>query len=183
MPGEFASDPAADGRQPAPPGDESLRYREHRRVPWWWWLVGALFVVPSVEIVVVFGPEFSHRPTVGAAVGGLAASFLLLVVIFGTASRSTIDVTAAGLRVGRSTLPAAHIGRVRVLDRNAMRLITGPQARADAVLRLLPWLHEAVQIETPGRPEPYWVVATKRPAALAAALTQVQAAAHSRQII
>ena len=56
-----------------------------------------------------------------------------------------------------------------------------PGLRADAHLSLRPWIKTAVQIETDlSRPDgagvscPYWVVATRRPLKLVAALDQIR---------
>ncbi|MBX6371385.1 MAG: DUF3093 domain-containing protein [Acidothermus sp.] len=152
---------------------DNIEYRERLAVPWYWWLVALLFVIPSMEAVVVLGPQMSRRPSLWVALVGVAASVGLVAAVFAPASRTTIRVDRRGLRIGALSLPAEAIGRIRVLDRPTTRLVTGPQARADAVLRLRPWIREAVQVEVLNRREPYWVISTRHPDQLAAALGRV----------
>ena len=150
-------------------GHADSLFHERRRVPWWWWAVALVIALPSVEIVSVFAPDMASHGGwllalgVGIVTVALVAAFLL------SFSRSEVEVDATGLRVDRQTLPAAAIGRVRVLGDAAMRDVLGRDARADAVLSIKPWLRAGVQIEVidPADPTPYWVVATRRPAELA----------------
>lgn len=151
-------------------------FHERRAVPWWWWAVALAFAAPSVEAVVVLGPELTGR-------GGWLLAFACFVVTAGVVawlllalSRSDVDVDRDGLRAGRDVLAAASIGRVRALDRTATRAVLGPDARADAQLNIRPWVHTAVQIEVVDGTDttPYWVVGTRRPAELATALEKLR---------
>ena len=147
-------------------------FYERRRVPLWWWFVAVIIAVPSVEIVVVFAPDMSsHGGWALAVVAGLATVAVIAAFLW-SISRSDVEVDVAGLRADRELLPAAAIGRVRVLDQTTMRDVLGRDARADARLSIKPWLRAGVQIEVadPADPTPYWVVATRRPSELAGVL-------------
>ena len=150
-------------------------FLEHRTVPWWWWVIGPAIAVPSTEAVVVLGPEMSHHPTVLLAVTclvvtlGVIAAFLLLL------GRSDVRVDSTGLQAGPVKLAVGNIGRSRALDQAASRRLLGPGLRADARLSLRPWIKTAVQIEVRSdSATPYWVVATRRPGELVAALGVVR---------
>jgi Protein of unknown function (DUF3093) len=145
---------------------------EQRAVPWWWWPVGLAIVVPTAEATLVLGPQFSGHATWLAAGACLVGSALAVAAALLALSRSPLRVDAEGLHADRQLLPAGSIGRVRALDRAAARHVLGPQARADAVLSLRPWLTGAVQVEVVDADDatPYWVVGTRRGAELAAAL-------------
>jgi hypothetical protein len=153
-------------------------FHERRYVPWWWWVVGTVIAVPSTEGVVVLGPEMSYRPSLIIAIVclvatiGAEAAFLLML------GRSEVNVDSTGMRAGRAMLPASHLGRARALDAVHARRLLGPGLRADAELSLRPWIKTAVQIEVEDDedPTPYWVVATRRPAELVAALNFVRRA-------
>lgn len=155
---------------------EAPAFRERRSVPWWWWAVALIFTVPSVEAVVVLGPDMTGRGgwllALCCLVGTVAAVAWLLAAL----SRSTVEVDREGLRAGRDVLAAAVIGRVRPLDRATARAVLGRDARADAHLNIRPWVHTAVQIEVvdPADATPYWVVGTRRPTELAAALERLR---------
>lgn len=147
-------------------------FRERRAVPWWWWIVAVCVAVPSVEVVAVLGPHFANNATWGLAVLWFFVAVVAVAAILLALSTSDVEVESAGLRAGRDRLPASAIGRVRQLDRAGARRVLGRDARADARLSIRPWVHTAVQIEVvdPARPEPYWVVGTRRPGELAAVL-------------
>lgn len=145
-------------------------------MPWWWWVVGAVIAVPTTEAVVVMGPEMSNNPTAALAIGCLVGTLALEAVFLLLLGRSTVDVDVAGLRTEKVTLPASHIGRARALDAATAHRLLGPGLRADAHLSLRPWIKTAVQIEVDDSTDstPYWVVATRRPSELVAALEFVR---------
>jgi Protein of unknown function (DUF3093) len=153
-------------------------FHERRTVPWWWWIVGAAIAVPTTEAVVVLGPEMSNHPTVPLAVGCLVATLLVEAVLLILLGRSDVAVDRTGLRAGSAMLAASHVGRSRALDPVAARRLLGPGLRADAELSLRPWIKTAVQIEVDdveaAEGAPYWVVATRRPAELVAALDLIR---------
>jgi hypothetical protein len=59
------------------------------------------------------------------------------------------------------------------LDAEATRLLAGRDANVHAYLLLRPYLKRAVRVDVvdPSDPVPYWLVSTRRPEELAAALT------------
>jgi len=147
-------------------------FHERRQVPLWWWFVAVAVAVPSIEVVAVYAPDMESHGGWLLAVGVGLATIAAIAALLLAMSRSDVEVRAAGLRAGRDFLPASAIGRVRPLDADVMRDVLGRDARADARLSIKPWLRVGVQIEVvdPADPTPYWVVATRRPTELAAAL-------------
>jgi len=158
------------------PSSPKLQFHERRIVPWWWWVVGAVVAVPTTEAVVVLGPEMSNHPTAALAIGCLIVTLVLEAVFLLLLGRSIVDVDQSGLRAGNVALSASHVGRVRALDAAAAHRLLGPGLRADAQLSLRPWIKTAVQIEVDDMFDttPYWVVATRRPSELVAALEFVR---------
>jgi len=61
-----------------------------------------------------------------------------------------------------------------VLDREALRQQTGPMADRRAFVVSRPWLHTGVRVlvADSSDPTPYWVVGSRHPERLAAALTR-----------
>ncbi|HEY8728887.1 MAG TPA: DUF3093 domain-containing protein [Acidothermaceae bacterium] len=156
---------------------DSRRFVERRTVPWWWWLVALAIVLPTTEAVVL-GPDMSQHPSALLTWGSLAAATALVAGCLRALGRSDVAVDDSGLHAGRVVLPASAIGRARALDPTAAHRLLGPGLRADAHLSLRPWIKTAVQVEVSERDDaapfcPYWVVATRRPSELVAALDEI----------
>ena len=95
---------------------------------------------------------------------------LTLFVRYGAARVSVRDGV---LTAGRARISVDHVGSVQALDAEATRRLAGRDADARAYLLLRPYLRRAVRIgiDDPADPTPYWLVSTRRPDRLAAALT------------
>jgi Protein of unknown function (DUF3093) len=154
-------------------------YREQLQAPVSWWLLGLLCVA-------IFGTTlwagFNLFVAIGCYLvlgGGTAATLL----IWGAA---TIEVAGGELRAGRATLPLSQIGDVAELDEAQARALRGPQADPSAFLLIRPYLKLALYVQVgnadPGRP--YWLIGTRRPAELAAAIqrSRPQARASRRSM-
>jgi hypothetical protein len=156
---------------------------ERRTVPWWWWLVALAIVLPTTEAVML-GPEMSRHPSALLTRGSLTAAAALVAACLLALGRSDVAVDQIGLSAGGVVLPAGCVGRARALDAAAAHRLLGPGLRADAHLSLRPWIKTAVQVEVAARVEaaahdaappcPYWVVATRKPTELVAALDEIR---------
>jgi hypothetical protein len=106
-------------------------------------------------------------PWVITAVLGLGMA--LTFVSYGSAR---LTVSAGVFQAGRARIGLAHLGRAEALDAERARLATGPDADARAYLVLRPYLKRAVRVSVvdPADPTPYWLVSTRHPDTLAAAL-------------
>jgi hypothetical protein len=140
-------------------------YREQLRAPASWWLV-------SLLCVALFGTTlwagFSPRVAVAVYVvlgAGCAAALLL----WGSA---TIEVADGKLRAGSASMPLSQAGQVTALDEAQARALRGPRADPAAYLLIRPYLKRAVYVEVIGQfaARPYWLIGTRRPAELAAAI-------------
>ena len=122
---------------------------------------------------------FNYLVAVGA--------YLVLVVAPGVAlwiwGNATIVVTDGELRAGRATLPLAQSGHVQVLDTAQTAKLRGPLADPASLMLIRPYLSRAVYIEVaqpaPGEASahPYWLVGSRNPEALAAAVVTARAQA------
>jgi hypothetical protein len=140
-------------------------YTEQLRVPASWWVLGMLsaFIFASTAWA-----GFSVLVAVACYVvlcGGCAVALLLM-------GRTKIEVSHGELRVGASTLPLAVAGEVAALDEVRTRALRGPSADPRAFMMVRPYLKLAVYIEVTGEHQerPYWLIGTRRPAELAAAI-------------
>jgi hypothetical protein len=140
-------------------------YTERLRVPASWWLLGMLSAIIFASTA---WAGFSVLVAIASYVvfcGGCAAALLLW-------SHTTIEVSHGELRVGASTLPLAVAGEVAALDEARTRALRGPSADPRAFLMSRPYLKLAVYIEVTGEHQhrPYWLIGTRRPTELAAAI-------------
>jgi hypothetical protein len=146
-------------------------YEERLRVPWWWWLAGGLLVFAVFVVYLVWTP-LGIAVAVGAA---LATLFVLGLWRYGTVR---VRVDEAGLHAGRATLPANSVGEVRAVDDAGRRRLLGPEADARAHVLVRGYVPGGVyvQVVDAASMAPYWFVSSRRPEALADALTRAQAA-------
>ncbi|WP_182111312.1 MULTISPECIES: DUF3093 domain-containing protein [unclassified Actinotalea] len=120
-----------------------------------------------------------------ALVGGVVS--LLVAIAAAVRTSAPVEVAGGELRAGRAHIPVALLGAARVLDRDGVRAQLGPGSDARTYVCLRAWIPGAVVVvvDDPQDPTPAWVVSTRRPQALVAALDAARRsgqAAHSEQI-
>ncbi|MDT7550648.1 MAG: hypothetical protein QOE84_3042 [Actinomycetota bacterium] len=147
-----------------------MTYVERWIVPWFWWPWAlGLAVLVSAEL---------HGGAPGTrAVLPYAVLLPLTVLLLALGSRGRIELRDGVLHVPGARIPVVHLDHGVVLDRQAFRQQTGPMADPRAFVVSRPWLHTAVRLMVADSedPTPYWVVGTRRPAQLLAALAAVGA--------
>jgi hypothetical protein len=121
-----------------------------------------------VALGVAYG--YATTATVGWLVGAILSVAVVLALIRAAAS---IVVEQGHLRAGRAILESEYLGTATALDRAAARRQRGVDAdgRAFAVVR--GWVTTGVRVDVDDArdPTPYWYLSTRRPEALAAAIT------------
>jgi hypothetical protein len=147
-------------------------YRERIGVPARWWLI-VTGCVALLGTTLWAGLSLAAGIVIYAALECAAA---LVLLAWGSA---TITLTSAELAVGSRRLPLGEIGEVAVLDPAQTRALRGPRADPAAYLLIRPYLPWAVYVGITGRPpeQPYWLIATRRPAELAAAIERARSGA------
>jgi hypothetical protein len=140
-------------------------YRERLHVPVSYWLL-------SVPTVVTLGAEayFFVDGFIPPLVIGLL--FVIVATILVHWSSATIEVAGAVLRAEGGTLALSDADEVMALDERQAMALRGPQADPAAHIVLRPYLKRAVYIGLADEPGgvPYWLVATRHPEKLAAAI-------------
>jgi hypothetical protein len=140
-------------------------YRERLLVPVSYWLL-------AVPVVVLLGAE-AYFPAVSFVVPLMIGVLAVIVVTFlAHWSMATIEVTGSVLRAGSDTLALTEAADVIALDEKQSASLRGPRADPAAHLLLRPYLRRAVYISLtePIDGVPYWLVATRHPDELAAAI-------------
>jgi hypothetical protein len=141
-------------------------YRERLVVPLSWVLLA--LVVAGLAAAELHGGTKGWR-----AVAPYVVLLPLAVVGLLLMSRREIRVEDGMLHVPGARAPLSTFGAPEVLERDALRLWLGPNADAAAWVAVRPWLRTAVRlpVDDPEDDTPYWVVGTRRPVALVAALS------------
>ncbi len=140
-------------------------FEERWAAPAWVWL--AALVLALVAAATLHSGADGARAVVPYVV-------LLPLAVFGVlaSSRGRVRVVDGVLQVPGGRIPLDHLGGVRALDREATRRLRGPLAQPRAFVATRAWLGSSVQVqvEDPEDDTPYWLVGTRDPEALAAAL-------------
>jgi hypothetical protein len=149
-----------EGRDGASP-----TYEERLLPPWWIALAGLALVG---MLAVAYGAAY------GAAIGWVTFLPLAALVVVGLVRTAPVlRVDDRVFRAGSARLPLRWIGPVDVLDPDQARDARTVHADARALLVLRTWATARavrVAVTDPEDPHPYWLVSTRHPDRLAAAL-------------
>ena len=76
------------------------------------------------------------------------------------------------LYAGPAHVPLSHLGGAEALDKDATRRVHGIDADARAFLVTRPYIKRSVKVtlDDPRDPTPYWLISSRHPRQLAAAL-------------
>lgn len=138
-------------------------YRE-RLWPAPWVFIATGLVVPAS--LLVFLP-ISLPVGVGVAIVLYGAIVGVLLV-----TTATIEVTEAEFRAGRARMPRTVVGAVQAFEGEDAVAERGVRLDARAWLLLRGWIPGVVRVEVvdAADPTPYWLISSRRPEELAAAL-------------
>ena len=152
-------------------------YRERLLVPVSYWLL-------TIPVVVTLGAEayFFVDGFIPPLFIGLL--FLIVAAFLVNWSSATIEVTGAVVRAGKNTLALSEADEVIALDERQAMALRGPRADPAAHILLRPYLKRAVYISLahPDEGVPYWLIATRHPERLAAAIESARQEAGSPDI-
>lgn len=159
-------DAPADSADAAP----AVHYRERLRVPLWWHPLGiAVAVLLGAELA----PALLRYPA--AALGAVVGCVVLVEVSLWRVGWGLVEIADGRLRAGELRLPVSAVSAVAVLEPAAPRR---PEA-AGCYRFQRGWIGATLRVEVrddPGEP-PVWLISTRRPAALLAALVAAREAA------
>lgn len=142
-----------------------MTYSERLHIPWWWMVLGLVLAV-SLSVAVL---AYVHVG-VGIAVSALIVLAIVLALVAYSLTSLTVDADA--LTAGRYRVEHAYIASATPLEGEEARLALGPDADHRAFLFTRPFLPSLVRVELadPADPHPYWLVSTRHPRRLAAAI-------------
>jgi len=139
------------------------RFREKLHPSAWIFIATALVIPASL---LVFLPI---DVIAGALVAiGLYGAIVVLLVV----TTPVVEVGADELRAGRARLPLAVVADARAARGPEAVHERGVGLNAEAWLLIRGWIPDIVRVDLadPDDPTPYWIISTRRPDALAAAI-------------
>lgn len=140
-------------------------YRE-RLWPSPWIYVAPLLLLPAS--ILVLAPV--------SLPAGIATGIILYVATVGalTVTAPVIEVRDGRLHAGRADIALAHVGEAVGADAAAARVERGTGLDARAYLVIRGWVQPVVRvpITDPSDPAPYWLLSTRHPDELAAAINR-----------
>lgn len=150
----------ADGTGDGPPG-----YRERLYLPWWHW------ILPLVAAGLLAAEVNMGYPGVRAWLPYLIVIPLTLLLLwrFGSAK---VEVRGGELHVGDAHLPLEFVGETQIIPARFKRQVLGPAFDPAAFALHRGWVGPMVWIHVTDEqdPTPYWLVSTRHPEQLVAAL-------------
>lgn len=151
-----------------------VRYDERLHVPLRWWVQATMFLA---TVWIAFIVSIPSAVLAWAATGALTALVLGVLLGYG-AARVTVDED--WFCAGRARIPVSLLADPVALDAESTRARTGVAADARAFLVLRPYLKRSVVVSVtdPRDPTPYWLVSTRRPDQLVAALSAAMEASQ-----
>jgi Protein of unknown function (DUF3093) len=150
-------------------------FNERLTPPWWLWAIGGVLVALLA---------LSFYVALGAAAGAA------VLLVFGGAQTWVLVTAAAAVTVegqtltaGPARIPVSALGPVEILDADRARAIRGPESDPAGYHLIRGWVPAGVRayVIDPQDPTPYWFVATRRPALLAAAIEAARTASATDQ--
>lgn len=150
-------------------------YDEMLHVPLRWWVQGTMFLATLWLAFIVSIPAAAIA---WSATGVLAAGLTALFLGYGAAR---VCVRDGELHAGSARIPVSFLDEPTALDAEATRRLAGVDADARAYLLLRPYVKRAVKVTVtdPADPVPYWLVSSRRPDQLVAALSAAMDGSHS----
>ncbi|GAB3286239.1 DUF3093 domain-containing protein [Sinomonas notoginsengisoli] len=157
--------PDATTPAPAARSTDPVVYSEKLWPAWWVWVVVAGI---SAAGILVFAPI--------SMAAGYTGAVVLLVILGGAliASTPAVVVTASSLRAGRATVPLKFTGSAEGFSGDEATAERGPRLNGLAYLCIRGWIPSVVRVELtdPEDRTPYWLVSSRHPAKLVAALNE-----------
>jgi hypothetical protein len=159
--------------RPAADDERLTAYRERLTVPLLAWPIALACAAFLAAEVFLGAPTPLIWVPYAILLPGTAAALLAL-------GRILVRVDGGELYVDDAHLPVSYVAEVNVLDANAKRALLGPVAQRYAFVVQRPWIAGAVRVvlNDPADPTPYWMISSRRPAALAAAIIAARDAAN-----
>ena len=140
-------------------------YSEPLRTPWWWYLVG-------IGVAVILSAEFH---VAGITAMNVIPYFVLIPLAIGVVwslGHSRLEIADGEVHIRGAHLPLRYISGSIALDQRTLRRVVGREGDPAAFVSIRPWIGPGVQLwlDDPDDPTPYWIVSSRHPERVVAAL-------------
>jgi len=144
----------------------SVIYQERLHVPLRWWVQATMFLATLWLALVVALPGW-------LAWAASLSLFAGVFAILGWLGAARVEIRDGILYAGPATIPLSKVSSAESLDKDATRRVHGIEADARAFLVTRPYIPRAVKVvlDDPDDPTPYWLISSRHPHQLAAAVT------------
>lgn len=166
---------ASDSAPRSAAAERTDRYSERLTVPWWWWAFAAVMVALLGYEAQLAAYRQSWSVVFYPVLGVLTAWLLVSL------SRMRIRVDADGaLHAHKAVLPADVVVRGAAVPPSARSAAMGRQLDPAAFLVYRSWIKPMVLLvlDDPDDPTPYWLISTRHPERVLAAMGVADAAAE-----
>jgi len=132
------------------------------------WVLAFIYFMFLSLVIAIWAALDTTATMVAFAIATLAIPFI------SRSLTSRIKVDQNELRIDQAHIELKYLGKVTVLDSNAMRLLRTRDADPAAFLAIKFWASKGIKIEIndPRDSTPYWLLTSKRGEKLAALLTK-----------
>ena len=130
------------------------------------WVLAFIYFM-FLSLVIAIWAALDTTATIGAfTVATVAMPFIAKSLT------SRISISESVLRIDKAHIDRKYLGKVTVLDSDAMRLLRTRDADPAAYLAIKFWASEGIKVEItdPRDTTPYWLITSKRGEELAASL-------------
>lgn len=138
----------------------------------WWAVVLAIALFGSSELFAGFDGRI-----IAIVVAAVVVPTIVLLTLAG---RTVLRVDAAGIHAGGTTIGFDEIDSVQALDAQETRLMLGPQADPAARLVVRGYIREAIIVRPVDQSAAYWLVSTRHPQDVIAAVERAARASPDR---
>jgi hypothetical protein len=132
------------------------------------WVLAFIYFMFLSLVIAIWAALDTNATIVAFAISTLAIPFIARSLT------SRISIDQRELRIDKAHIDLKFLGKVTVLDSDAMRLLRTRDADPAAFLAIKFWASKGIKIEVtdPRDSTPYWLVTSKRGEKLAALLTK-----------
>lgn len=148
-------------------------YRE-RLTPPLWLIVSAIIVAPMASLVLL-----RENSSIALAAGVVVAVIVIALMLV---SAKTIEVAGGELKIGKAHIPVDLLGEPVATTGEEARLARGQKLKAQSFTAIRGGIDGIVVVEVtdPADPTPAWVVSSRTPDRLAAAIEIAQTTQRTR---
>ena len=132
------------------------------------WVLAFIYFMFLSLVIAIWAALDTNATMVAFVISTLAIPFIARSLT------SRISINERELRIDKAHIDLKYLGKITVLDSDAMRLLRTRDADPAAFLAIKFWASKGIKIEIsdPRESTPYWLVTSKRGEKLAALLTK-----------